>query len=72
MTSNVHTDLRPIDVCSGDEIEIVSEDVEGDMRDDFTNFAWGESGIKFRNINDEDGNPCSSSTTGASFGPASR
>ena len=24
------------------------------------------------NINDEDGNPCRSSTTGASFGPASR
>ena len=37
--------MRPIDVCSCDEIEIVSEDVEGDMRDDFTNFAWGESSV---------------------------
>lgn len=45
LSSNVNTDLRPIDICSCDEIEIVSEDVEGYMGHDLTNFARRESRV---------------------------
>jgi hypothetical protein len=40
--SNGDTDLRPIDICSCDKIEIVSEDIEDDVSDDLANFAWRE------------------------------
>jgi hypothetical protein len=37
--------LRPIDICSCDKIEIVSEDIEDDVSDDLANFAWREPDI---------------------------
>ena len=43
--SNGDTDLRPIDICSCDKVEIVSEDIEDDVSDDLANFAWREPGI---------------------------
>jgi hypothetical protein len=37
--STVETDLRLVDICSREKIEIVSENVEGDTGDDFFDFA---------------------------------